>query len=73
MNLFQLTPYEQVVLFFVILYPVVIGAIWVLDYTLELIDTIVTRKRIWHSIDRRCAMERHPSYQQRVFDQDAEV
>jgi hypothetical protein len=67
-----MTPYEQVSLFLIILFPVVIVSLWVIDYILEGVDTVRTRNRTWRAIEIRSAMERHPSSQVDVFDQDAE-
>jgi type IV secretory pathway TrbD component len=65
-----MTKYEQVVVFLVLFGLGSWFVVWALDVTLARIDARILRNRTWREIDRRCAMQRHPSWQVSVFDQD---
>jgi hypothetical protein len=67
-----MTKYDQAALFVVLIVPFGITMLWAMDQILERVDETVTRNRTWRAIDRRCAMERHPSSRAALFDQDAE-
>ena len=63
-----MTPREQITLFLFTVTTGGLGILGLLDYTWEQVE----RERTWRAIEVRSAMERHPSSQVDVFDQDAE-
>jgi hypothetical protein len=67
-----MTVYDQVALFITAFTVIVISLFCLVDWAMEQIEAQGSRNRTWRAIEIRSAMERHPSSQVDVFDQDAE-
>ena len=68
-----MTMREQVALFLFVVLGGGYGLLCLADYVGEILDSYLAREKAWEEIDRRCAMERHPSSQAVVYDQEKEV
>ena len=72
MSVLTLTPFEQIVLFFAILFPLALLLLWAIAKVIEGVEMWTGRKRAWRAIDKRHAMERHPSFRALPYDWERE-
>lgn len=63
-----MTPREQIALFLFTVTMVGITVPWGLVVVWEAWGERRDRERTWRAIDLRCARERHPSYQEPIYD-----
>lgn len=68
MNVLTLTPLEQVALFLAIFFTLSCLLLWAIAKVIEGYEMWADRKNAWRAIDKRHAMERHPSSQAQHYD-----